>query len=352
MQKRLGVSGTGRIGRLVIRSLFMDGDGASLGLINSTCAPDQLVHLLKYDSIHGRWDVDIKAGEQCLFIQGHRIPVVSERRPELLPWREHGIDVVVDATGKFKSRSEASLHLEAGAKRVVVTAPGKNLDCTIVMGVNEHAYNPQQHALISTASCTTNCLAPLLYVLDQEFGVDYGWMTTVHAYTNDQKHLDNSHSDWRRGRACGSSIIPTSTGVGKALKDILPHLAERVQGLSLRVPVQNVSLVDLTAGLHSEVTKEDIARVFKNAINEGMEPYLEYNEEPLVSSDYIGNRKSAIIDGLSIQTTDRQLKLLAWYDNEWAYACRVTDFVKYMFVKSEEVEQSCGTKSMSSSLSM
>ncbi|EJW15807.1 type I glyceraldehyde-3-phosphate dehydrogenase [Paenibacillus alvei] len=352
MQKRLGVSGTGRIGRLVIRSLFMDGDGASLGLINSTCAPDQLVHLLKYDSIHGRWDVDMKAGEQCLFIQGHRIPVVSERRPELLPWREHGIDVVVDATGKFKSRSEASLHMEAGAKRVVVTAPGKDLDCTIVMGVNEHAYNPQQHALISTASCTTNCLAPLLHVLDQEFGLDYGWMTTVHAYTNDQKHLDNSHSDWRRGRACGSSIIPTSTGVGKALKDILPHLAERVQGISLRVPVQNVSLVDLTAGLHSEVTKEDIVRVFTNAIREGMEPYLEYNEEPLVSSDYIGNRKSAIIDGLSIQTSGHQVKLLAWYDNEWAYACRVTDFVKYMFVQSEEVEPTCETKSMSSSLSM
>ncbi|MCJ8010889.1 type I glyceraldehyde-3-phosphate dehydrogenase [Paenibacillus sp. KQZ6P-2] len=341
MQKRIGISGTGRIGRLVIRSMVMCGEESSLALINSSCAPNQLAHLLKYDSIHGRWAEDIKTGERCLIIRGHRIPLVDERVPELLPWRDYGIDVVVDATGKFKSRPEASKHLQAGAKRVIVTAPGKDLDCTIVMGVNEHDYNSEKHSLISIGSCTTNCLAPILHVLDQEFGVHSGWMTTVHAYTNDQKHLDNAHSDWRRARACGSSIIPTSTGVGKALKDILPHLAERVRGLSLRVPVQNVSLVDLTAELHRDVTKADIASAFKNAIKERMEPYVEYNEEPLVSSDYIGNSKSAIIDGLSIQTSGPQVKLLAWYDNEWAYACRVKDFVKYMFTHSEKEKPQC-----------
>ncbi|WP_028546502.1 type I glyceraldehyde-3-phosphate dehydrogenase [Paenibacillus taiwanensis] len=346
MHKRLGVSGTGRIGRLVIRSMFIHGDGTSIGLINSSCSPDQLAHLLKYDSIHGRWGEDIKFDDHSIMIRGHRIPIVNERNPELLPWQTYGIDVVVDATGKFKSRSEASKHLQSGAKRVVVTAPGKELDCTIVMGVNEHTYDPEHHALISTASCTTNCLAPLLQVLDQEFGVQSGWMTTVHAYTNDQKHLDNAHSDWRRARACGSSIIPTSTGVGKALKDILPHLAESIQGISLRVPVQNVSLVDLTVQLHCEITKEDIRRAFTNAIQEGLGPFVAYSEEPLVSSDYIGNNKSAIIDGLSIQTAGQQAKLLAWYDNEWAYACRVTDFVKYMFVQNEKGELLCGTKSM------
>ncbi|KKO52487.1 type I glyceraldehyde-3-phosphate dehydrogenase [Paenibacillus sp. DMB20] len=346
MIKRLGISGTGRIGRLVIRSMFASGEGTSIGLINSTCPPDQLAHLLKYDSVHGRWNENVEAEEQCLIIRGHRIPIVSGRNPELLPWKEYGIDVVVDATGKFKSRTEASGHLKAGASKVVVTSPGKELDCTIVMGVNEHAYDPGRHSLISTASCTTNCLAPVLHVLDREFGVESGWMTTVHAYTNDQKHLDNAHSDWRRARACGSSIIPTSTGVGKALKEILPHLADNIQGISLRVPVQNVSLVDLTAQLHSHVTQDDIGRAFRSAISKGLEPYVEYNEEPLVSTDYIGNSKSAIIDGLSIQTLGRQVKLLAWYDNEWAYACRVKDFVKYMFVQSEKGELLCGAKSM------
>lgn len=352
MRKRIGISGTGRIGRLVIRNMFMCGEGTRFGLINSSCATDQLAHLLKYDSIHGRWEEEVQTEESCLIIQGHRIPVVNERNPELLPWQDYEIDTVVDATGKFQSRPEASKHLQAGAKRVIVTAPGKDLDRTIVMGVNEHTYDAGQHSLISTASCTTNCLAPILHVLDQEFGVQSGWMTTVHAYTNDQKHLDNAHSDWRRARACGSSIIPTSTGVGKALKDILPHLAERVQGLSLRVPVQNVSLVDLTAQLHGEVTKEDIARAFADAIREGLGPYVEYNEEPLVSSDYIGNNKSAIIDGLSIQTSGQQVKLLAWYDNEWGYACRVTDFVSYMFAQIEKGELPCGTKSMRPSLSV
>lgn len=345
MDKRLGISGTGRIGRLVIRSLFKSGSGTSIGLINSSCTPDQLAHLLKYDSIHGRWDEHIQAGSQGLIIQGHQIPMVNERNPELLPWKEYGIDVVVDATGKFKSRTEASSHLRAGAKKVVVTAPGKDLDCTIVMGVNEHIYDPERHSLISTASCTTNCLAPVLKVLDDAFGIESGWMTTIHAYTNDQKHLDNAHSDWRRARACGSSIIPTSTGVGKALKDILPHLADRVQGISVRVPVQNVSLIDFTAVLRTEADSQDISRAFMKAIACGLEPYMEYNEEPLVSADYIGNDKSSIIDGLSLQTAGRQIKLLAWYDNEWGYACRVKDFVKHIFTQSEKEELLCGVKS-------
>lgn len=344
MHKQVGISGTGRIGRLVIRSLFKGGDGTSIGLINTSCQPDQLAHLIKYDSIHGQWNEDIHADQDSLHIQGHRIPIVNERNPELLPWAKHDISVVVDATGKFKSRIEASKHLTAGAKHVIITAPGSDLDCTIVMGVNHQYFDAERHRLISTASCTTNCLAPLLMVLDQAFGVQSGWMTTVHAFTNDQNHLDNPHKDWRRARACGNSIIPTSTGVGKALKDILPHLSERIQGISLRVPVQNVSLVDLTVQLARYTQKHDIYWAFSNAIKESLGPYVELNDEPLVSADYIGNSKSAIIDALSIQTAGNQVKLLAWYDNEWAYSCRVADFVKYMFFQFKKEELLCVTK--------
>jgi glyceraldehyde 3-phosphate dehydrogenase len=328
---RIGLSGTGRIGRLFIRKFFMEHpQNLALHVINSSSPISILAHLLKYDSVHGEWDVDIQVEEGFLIINGQRIIVVNERSPDQLPWRELQIHTVVDATGKFNNRQDSERHLQAGAERVVITAPGKDMDLTVVMGVNEQKFDSNRHRLLSTASCTTNCIAPVLYILDEAFGVKQGWMTTVHAFTNDQNHLDNPHKDLRRARACTNSIIPTSTGVGKALKDVLPHLASHISGISVRVPVPDVSLLDLQVQLNRSVQISEVKEAFMMVSKEAIGKYVEYNELPLVSSDYIGNVKSAIIDGLSIQTREDQVKLLAWYDNEWAYTCRVYDFIDYL----------------------
>jgi glyceraldehyde 3-phosphate dehydrogenase len=235
------------------------------------------------------------------------------------------VDLVIDATGKFNSKEGASKHLEAGASRVLITAPGKDMDLTIVMGVNDHLYDPNKHQLVSAASCTTNCLSPVLHILDQAFGVKAGWMTTVHAFTSDQNHLDNPHKDLRRARACTESIVPTTTGAGKALVDVLPHLAPHIQGISLRVPTQDVSLVDLTVMAAKTCTLEQVRSVLKSAAEGSLSAYVGFTDEPLVSSDYIGCPKSAVIDGPSIMVMDDQIKVLAWYDNEWAYASRVVE---------------------------
>jgi glyceraldehyde 3-phosphate dehydrogenase len=331
MKQQVGISGTGRIGRLLIRKAFTTGiPGAQVRAINSTSPIGTVAHLLKYDTVHGQWDADIRVEKDMLAINGQPVAFVSERDPALLPWGEYGIDIAIDATGKFNDRAGAARHLAAGAGRVVVTAPGQDLDLTVVMGVNEASYDPDKHKLLSAASCTTNCLAPVLHILDRAFGVESGWVTTVHAYTNDQNHLDNPHKDLRRARACTQSIVPTSTGVGKALSGVLPHLAPVIRGVSLRVPTQDVSLVDLTVELRRPVTKEEVRQAFKTAAQGALAAYVEYNELPLVSSDYVGNDKSAVIDGLSLMVSGRQAKVLAWYDNEWAYACRVLDFVAYV----------------------
>lgn len=335
MNQRVAISGTGRIGRLLIRRAFTSGiPGAEVRAINSTSPAETVAHLLKYDTVHGRWDADICAENDKLVINGKAVAFVSERDPAQLPWRAHGIDIAIDATGKFKDRAGAGKHLAAGAKRVVVTSPGKDLDLTVVVGVNELSYDPERHTLMSTASCTTNCVAPVLHILDRAFGVESGWMTTVHAYTNDQNHLDNPHKDLRRARACTQSIVPTSTGVGEALSGVLPHLAPVIRGLSLRVPTQDVSLVDLTVDVRRPATKEEVRQTFRAAAQGSMAACVGYNELPLVSSDYIGNDKSAVIDGLSLMIAGRQVKVLAWYDNEWAYACRVLDFAAHV-VKSD-----------------
>jgi glyceraldehyde 3-phosphate dehydrogenase len=337
MNQQVGISGTGRIGRLLIRKAFTTGiPGAQVKAINSTSPIETVAHLLKYDTVHGKWDADIRTGNDTLLINGQPVAFVSERDPALLPWGKYGIDIAIDATGKFSDRAGAAKHLAAGAKRVVVTSPGKDLDLTVVMGVNEASYDPDKHTLLSTASCTTNCLAPVLHILDRAFGVVSGWMTTVHAYTNDQNHLDNPHKDLRRARACTQSVVPTTTGVGKALSGVLPHLASVIRGLSLRVPTQDVSLVDLTVELFRPATKEEVQQAFKTAAQGTFARYVEYNELPLVSSDYIGNDKSAVIDGLSLMASGRQAKVLAWYDNEWAYACRVLDFVAHAAEKHAE----------------
>jgi glyceraldehyde 3-phosphate dehydrogenase len=237
---------------------------------------------------------------------------------------------VIDATGKFNDRQGAQRHVNAGASNVIITAPGKQMDLTVVMGVNEHLYDPSKHTFLSTASCTTNCVAPVLSILDSAFQIKRGWVTTVHSFTSDQNHLDNPHKDLRRARSCTQSIIPTSTGVGKALRDVIPHLAPVVEGLSLRVPVQDVSLIDLTVKVAREVDKDEVRAVFQTAVKGKFSPFVDYIEEPLVSVDFIGCSKSAVVDGLSIMAQEDQIKVLAWYDNEWAYACRVVEFAQFV----------------------
>ncbi|MFD0960260.1 type I glyceraldehyde-3-phosphate dehydrogenase [Paenibacillus chungangensis] len=322
----IGISGTGRIGRLLIRSLIEKAElTEQLKAINSTYPAETIAHLLKYDSVHGTWKADVSAEDGKLRINDRLIPCVSHRNPEEIPWKELGVQLVMDATGKFNDREGAMRHIAAGASRVIITAPGKEMDMTIVMGVNDHQFHPARHHILSAASCTTNCVAPVLKILDDNFQVKSGWMTTVHAVTSDQNLLDNPHKDLRRARACTQSIIPTSTGVRKALADVLPHLAPYVEGLSLRVPTQDVSLVDLTVQVGRSASAADVKEAFKWAAAHTFAGYVAYSEEPLVSVDYVGNSHSAIIDGLSIMQQGQQVKVLAWYDNEWAYACRVVE---------------------------
>lgn len=327
---RVGLSGTGRIGRLCIRrALSQKSRDYELTVINTTCPIHTLAHLLQYDTVHGKWDAEIEIHKDQLMINGNRISIVSEIDPSLIPWQEYGVELVIDSTGKFTDRLAMEKHLSSGAQRVLITSPGRDVDLTIVMGVNEDRYDPSRHRLLSAASCTTNCLAPVLHILDDAFGVKQGWMTAVHAYTNDQNHTDNPHKDLRRARSCTSSIIPTSTGVSKSLIDVLPGLAPRIKGISVRVPTQDVSLLDLQLVLKSPAVQiADVKKAFQTAIAGELGAYVDYNELPLVSSDYIGNEKSAVVDGLSIMTQEDQVKLLAWYDNEWAYASRVIDVTR------------------------
>ncbi|TMV51450.1 type I glyceraldehyde-3-phosphate dehydrogenase [Paenibacillus mesophilus] len=320
-----GINGLGRIGRLLIRRAIDEGN-LDIRVVNASHPVESIAHLLKYDTVHGRWNADIATDNGNLIINGKTIKVIAERDPGSIPWKELGVDLVMDATGKFTDREGAAKHLKGGAERVVITAPGKNMDLTVVMGANDHLYDPDHHRIISAASCTTNCVAPVLRMLDEQFGVIRAWVTTVHAYTNDQNHLDNPHKDLRRARACGQSIVPTTTGIGKALSGVLPHLAPVVEGVSLRVPVPNVSLADITVELGDSVSREAAAAALKAAAaSRPFAPYVDWSEEPLVSADYIGCDKSATIDGLSLAAAGNQMKLLAWYDNEWGYACRVID---------------------------
>jgi glyceraldehyde 3-phosphate dehydrogenase len=326
MNGGVGISGMGRIGRLLVRQAFSNSfKGFDVKAINSIYPAETIAHLLKYDTIHGTWNADISVQEGKLTINGKSIEFYMERDPSALPWNEAGVSLAIDATGKFTDRGGASKHLSAGAHKVLITAPAKQADLTVVMGVNDHSYDPQKHRILSAASCTTNCVAPLLHMLDQAFGVKYGWMTTVHSYTSDQNHLDNPHKDLRRARACAQSIVPTSTGVGKALTDVLPHLAPVIQGISIRVPTPVVSLVDLTVQLGMNTTLEGVNQALHSSIQTKMQDYVDIVETPLVSSDFIGSPYSAIIDAPSLMVDGNQLKILAWYDNEWGYSCRVMD---------------------------
>ncbi|MCS1351589.1 glyceraldehyde-3-phosphate dehydrogenase [Mechercharimyces sp. CAU 1602] len=341
MTTRIAINGFGRIGRMVFRRAMHD-KNIEIVAINASYPAETLAHLLKYDTLHGALEDDIRAEDNSLLINGERVLLVADRDPARLPWKDLQIDVVVEATGKFRDREGAGLHLQAGAKKVVITAPGKNEDATVVIGVNEDTYEPTKHHIISNASCTTNCLAPVVKVLHETFGIEHGLMTTVHAYTNDQKNLDNPHKDLRRARACAQSIIPTKTGAARAISEVLPELEGRMNGIALRVPTPNVSIVDLVVDLEKEVTADEVNKAFAQAANTTLAGILAYTEEPLVSSDYNGNDHSAIVDGLTTMVTGKkQVKVLAWYDNEWGYSCRVVDLVHLVgeSVGKEAVEE-------------
>ncbi|QKY69650.1 glyceraldehyde-3-phosphate dehydrogenase [Lentibacillus sp. CBA3610] len=327
---RIAINGFGRIGRMVFRQAVKNHE-LEVVSINANYPPETLAHLIKYDSIHGIFDGEVKALQSGLEVDGEFINLVSSREPEKLPWKEHEIDVVIEATGKFKTKEEAGRHIQAGAKKVVITAPGKQVDKTIVMGVNEQSYTPEEDEVISNASCTTNCLAPVVKVLDDHYTIVNGLMTTVHSFTNDQKNLDNPHKDLRRARGCTQSIIPTSTGAAKALGDVLPHLNGKLHGTALRVPTPNVSLVDLVIDVEEDVTPEMINNIFREASENELNGIIQYSDEPLVSIDYTTTDYSAIIDGLSTMVMeDNKIKILAWYDNEWGYSKRVVDLAGHV----------------------
>lgn len=337
MSVRVAINGFGRIGRMVFRKAMQEGN-SSIVAINASYPPETLAHLVKYDSIHGKYPADVQAGKDSLIVNGQEVLLVNERNPQNLPWKELNIDIVIEATGKFNSREKAELHLKAGAKKVILTAPGKNEDVTIVFGVNEQQFDVEKHTIISNASCTTNCLAPVVKVLDEYFGVENGFMTTVHAFTNDQKNIDNPHKDLRRARACGESIIPTTTGAAKAIGKVLPHLNGKLHGLALRVPTPNVSLVDLVVDLKQDVSPEEVNIAFLEASNGSLKGILGITYEPLVSIDFNTDSRSAIVDGLSTMVMEgNKVKVLAWYDNEWGYSCRVVDLVNY--VSAQMVEE-------------
>ena len=291
-------------------------------------------HLLKYDSNYGRYPGKVEAKDDAIIVDGKQIRVIAERDPAKIPWRDFGVEIVVESTGFFTEGPKAAGHLKGGAKKVIITAPAKEEDVTIVLGVNENMYDPAKHRIISNASCTTNGVAPIVKVLHQSFGISKGLMTTAHAYTNDQRVLDTVHKDLRRARAAALNIIPTTTGAAKAVAQVLPELKGRLHGLSLRVPTPTVSIVDLVVDLNKDVTVEEVNQAFRKAAEGPLKGILEYSEEPLVSSDFKGYPASSIVDGLSTMVIGgNMVKVLSWYDNEWAYSCRVGDLAVYIASK-------------------
>jgi glyceraldehyde 3-phosphate dehydrogenase len=325
---RVAINGFGRIGRNVFR-IAIDDPGIQVVAINDLTDSRTLAHLLKYDSVHGTLAAAVKAEEDAIVVNGVRSRVFSEKDPRKLPWRDLGIDAVVESTGQFRKRDEAARHLQAGAGKVIITAPSSDADITIVMGVNDEQYRPERHHIISNASCTTNCLAPVAKVLHASWGINRGMMTTVHAYTNDQRILDLPHKDLRRARAAGASIIPTTTGAATAVAEVLPELKGKLAGMAVRVPTPNVSLVDFVAELAKSVTPEAVNAALQEAAQTGLKGIMGYSDEPLVSRDYSGDPRSSIVDGLLTEVLDDNLvKVVAWYDNEWGYSNRVVDLLR------------------------
>jgi len=332
MAVKMGINGFGRIGRGFLRAAFKDKEFLNLidlVAVNDITDAKTLAHLLKYDSIFGKFDAEVKAEDDAIIVAGKRIKVFSEKDPEKLPWKDLGVELVLESTGLFTDRASAEKHIRAGAKKVIISAPAKEPDITLVLGVNEHTYDPTKHNIISMASCTTNCLAPIVRVLDEKFGVECGLMNTCHAYTNDQRLLDLPHKDLRRARAACLSIIPTTTGAARAIGDVMPTMKGKLDGLALRVPVPNGSINDLVVLLKRDVTKEEVNAALKEAAEGKLKGILAYTEEPIVSVDIIGNSHSAIVDGLSTMVVGgRLVKVLAWYDNEWGFSCRLVELSK------------------------
>ena len=326
----IAINGFGRIGRLVLRAFLRQHQDIRVAAINDLTDAKTLAYLLKYDSVHGVYEGDVSHSENSITVDGKEIHIFSEKDPEALPWYDLGVKIVIEATGVFNTKAGASKHLAAGAEKVILTAPGKDdVDATIVMGVN-HTDLSGEHRIVSNASCTTNCLAPIAKVLHDNFGIIGGLMTTIHSYTNDQKILDLPHRDLRRARAAALSMIPTSTGAAKAIGLVIPELKGKLDGLAVRVPTPDGSLVDLSVNLTREVNTEEIKAAMKTAASGPMKGYLMYSEDPIVSVDIVGNTHSSIFDSLSVYTKGNMAKVLAWYDNEYGYSCRVVDLLKYM----------------------
>ncbi|WP_333657634.1 type I glyceraldehyde-3-phosphate dehydrogenase [Tissierella praeacuta] len=329
MAMKVGLSGFGRIGRDVLRAYAENGvDEFEIVALNASGNLEDLAHLFKYDTMYGKFNGTIEVSEDGFIINGKKIKVVAHRDPVEIPWKELGVELVIDSTGAFRDRAGLSKHIEAGAKKVIITAPAKDEDITIVLGVNEDKYDPANHHIISNASCTTNCLAPVAKVILDKFGIKKGLMTTIHAYTNDQQILDKRHKDLRRARTAAQNIVPTTTGAAKAVALVLPELKGKLNGFSVRVPVPTVSMVDVVFEVEKPATSEEINQALKEASQGELKGILGYSEEPLVSSDYIADPRSSIVDGLSTMAIDNMVKVVSWYDNEWGYSERVIDLAK------------------------
>lgn len=335
MTTRIGINGFGRIGRQSLKAILeRHPQDLEVVAINDITDTQTNAHLLKYDSTYGRFPGEVSATEDSLVVNGHRIQVVAQRDPAQIPWGDFGVDIVIESTGLFTDASKASAHLKGGAKKVIISAPAKGEDLTIVLGVNENMYDPAKHTIISNASCTTNCLAPAAKVLNDTFGIERGLMNTIHSYTNDQRILDQVHKDLRRARTAGANIIPTTTGAARALSLVIPELKGRFDGMSLRVPTVTVSVVDFVATIRKEATKEQINQAFKDAVAGPLKGILNYTDEPLVSSDFRGDPHSSTIDGENTMVLGGSMvKVLAWYDNEWGYSSRVADLTNFIAKK-------------------
>ncbi len=335
MTARVAINGFGRIGRLGLRAMLeRHKQELNVVAINDMADLATNAHLFRYDSNYGIFPSRVEVGEGVLRIEGRNIAVLNQKDPSRLPWRQLNVDIVIESTGVFTDAAQVRAHLEAGAKKVIITAPAKDEDITLVLGVNDSAYNPRKHHIVSNASCTTNCLAPVAKVIHDHFGIERGLMTTTHAYTNDQRILDLMHSDLRRARAAAMNIVPTSTGAAKAIGLVMPELKGKLHGLSLRVPTATVSVVDLVVDLKKSASVEDLNNAFKQAAEGKMNGILAYSDEPLVSSDFRGNSASSIVDGLSTVVLEGSMaKVLSWYDNEWGYSCRVGDLATLMAEK-------------------
>jgi glyceraldehyde 3-phosphate dehydrogenase len=333
MAIKVGINGFGRIGRNIMRAA-MAFDDIDIVAVNDLTDAATLAHLLKYDSILGNLKADISATGDTITVDGDKFKVLAQKDPALLPWKDLGVDIVFEGTGRFTDRDSAAKHIAAGAKRVIITAPAKKPDATFVMGVNHETYDPAKHHIISNASCTTNCLAPIAKVIDESFGITKGWMTTCHAYTNDQQLLDLPHKDLRRARAAALSIIPTTTGAAAAVGEVLPQLKGKLDGISLRVPTPTVSVVDLNVLVNKTCTAEEVNAAFKAAADGPLKGFLQYETAPLVSIDFRSNPHSSIVDAGYTKVMDGNfLKVLSWYDNEWGYSSRCVDLIRYMAKK-------------------